>query len=30
MDRRWISILLLLAVLVAGWNLAVYTVPQWE
>ena len=30
MDRRWISILVLVAVLVAGWNLAVYTVPQWE
>ena len=30
MDRRWILILVLGAVLVAGWNLAVYTVPQWE
>jgi len=28
--RRWIPILILVAVLVAGWNLAVYTVPQWE
>lgn len=30
MDRRWIPILVVLAVLVAGWNLAVFTVPQWE
>jgi len=30
MDRRWIPILLLFAVLVGGWNLAAYTVPQWE
>src|SRR5512147_2025897 len=30
MDRRWIPILVLGAVLVAGWNLAVYTVPQWQ
>jgi len=30
MDRRWISILVLGAVLVAAWNLVVYTVPQWE
>jgi membrane protease subunit HflC len=30
MDRRWIPILVLGAVLVAGWNLVVYTVPQWE
>lgn len=30
MDRRWISILVLGAALVAGWNLVVYTVPQWE
>ena len=30
MDRRWILILLLFAVLVGGWNLVAYTVPQWE
>lgn len=30
MDRRWISILLPFAVLVLGWNLVAYTVPQWE
>jgi membrane protease subunit HflC len=30
MDRRWIPILLLLAAVVAGWNLVAYTVPQWE
>ncbi len=30
MDRRWLSILLLFAVPVAGWNLVAYTVPQWE
>ena len=30
MDRRWIAILLLFAVLVIGWNLVAYTVPQWE
>ena len=30
MDRRWIPILVVLVVVVAGWNLAVYTVPQWE
>ena len=30
MDRRWIPILVLAAVLVVGWNLVVYTVPQWE
>jgi membrane protease subunit HflC len=30
MDRRWIPILALAAVLVAGWSLAAYTVPQWE
>ena len=30
MDRRWIAILLLFAVLVVGWNLVAYTVPQWE
>lgn len=30
MDRRWISILVLFAALVLGWNLATYTVPQWE
>jgi membrane protease subunit HflC len=30
MDRRWIPIVVLGAVLVAGWNLVVYTVPQWE
>jgi membrane protease subunit HflC len=29
-DRRWIPIIVLVAVLVAGWNLAAYTVPQWE
>jgi modulator of FtsH protease HflC len=30
MDRRWIPILVLAAVLVAGWNLVAYTVPQWQ
>ena len=30
MDRRWIPILVLAAALVAGWNLVVYTVPQWQ
>jgi membrane protease subunit HflC len=30
MDRRWIPIVVLGAVLVAGWNLVVYTVPKWE
>lgn len=30
MDRRWISILVLSSALVLGWNLATYTVPQWE
>jgi membrane protease subunit HflC len=30
MDRRWISILVLGAALIAGWNLVLYTVPQWE
>ena len=30
MDRRWILILVLGAALVVGWNLVLYTVPQWE
>ena len=30
MDRRWIPILVLALVLVAGWNLVAYTVPQWQ
>ena len=30
MDRRWIFIVVLGAVLIAGWNLVVFTVPQWE
>ena len=30
MDRRWIPILTLLGVLVVGWNLVAYTVPQWQ
>ena len=30
MDRRWIPIAALAAILVAGWKLATYTVPQWE
>lgn len=30
MDRRWLYILLLGLMLVVGWNLATYTVPQWE
>jgi modulator of FtsH protease HflC len=30
MDRRWLPILLLAVVLVAGWNLVAYTVPQWQ
>ena len=29
MDRRWIGVLGVLAVLVAVWNLALFTVPQW-
>lgn len=30
MDRRWIPILVLAVALVVGWNLVVYTVPQWK
>lgn len=30
MDRRWIPILLVLALFVAGWNLCAYTVGQWQ
>jgi len=30
MDRRWIPILLLTLVVVAGWNLMAYTVTQWQ
>jgi len=30
MDRRWIPILLLTLVAVAGWNLMAYTVTQWQ
>jgi membrane protease subunit HflC len=30
MDRRWLLVLLLGLMLVVGWNLATYTVPQWE
>jgi membrane protease subunit HflC len=30
MDRRWLVVLLLGLTLVVGWNLATYTVPQWE
>ena len=30
MDRRWIPIFVLAVVLVAGWNLVAYTVPQWQ
>jgi modulator of FtsH protease HflC len=30
MDRRWLLVLLLGLTLVVGWNLATYTVPQWE
>lgn len=30
MDRRWISILVVAVVLIAGWNMVAYTVPQWE
>jgi lipopolysaccharide export system protein LptC len=30
MDRRWIPILVVALVLVAGWNLVAYTVPQWQ
>ena len=30
MDRRWILIFALGAALVVGWNLVLYTVPQWE
>jgi modulator of FtsH protease HflC len=30
MDRRWIPILALALLLVAGWNLVTYTVPQWQ
>jgi membrane protease subunit HflC len=29
MDRRWVSILVGLVVLVAAWNLALFRVPQW-
>src|SRR6185295_13233272 len=29
MDRRWIPIIALAALLAAGWNLATYRVPQW-
>ena len=29
MDRRWQPILVIAGLLVAGWNLAAYTVPQW-
>ena len=29
MDRRWISILVLLALLLGAWKLAAYSVPQW-
>jgi membrane protease subunit HflC len=29
MDRRWISILVVLALLLAAWKLAAYSVPQW-
>jgi membrane protease subunit HflC len=30
MDRRWIVIFALAALLVFGWNLVAYTVPQWQ
>ncbi len=30
MDRRWIIIVALFALLVVGWNLVAYTVPQWQ
>jgi len=30
MDRRWIPILVFAVALIVGWNLVVYTVPQWE
>jgi membrane protease subunit HflC len=30
MDRRWMPVLLLVAVLVVGWNFAAYTVSQWQ
>ena len=30
MDRRWILILVIGAALILGWNMVVYTVPQWE
>ena len=30
MDRRWIPILVVGAAFVAGWNLVVFTVPQWQ
>jgi membrane protease subunit HflC len=29
MDRRWVSVLAAIAVVVAVWNLAVFTVPVW-
>ncbi len=29
MDRRWIPILSIVGLLVASWNLATFTVPQW-
>ncbi len=30
MDRRWIFILAVVAVLVTAWNTVVFTVPQWQ
>jgi membrane protease subunit HflC len=30
MDRRWLWLLGVLAFVVAVWNLALFTVPQWE
>ncbi|MBI3782048.1 MAG: protease modulator HflC, partial [Deltaproteobacteria bacterium] len=30
MDRRWILILVVAATFIAGWNLVVFTVPQWQ
>ena len=29
MDRRWVTVLLAVVLVVATWNFALYTVPQW-
>ncbi len=30
MDRRWIALLTIVAVLIAGWNLATFRVSEWQ